>query len=300
MRIAVTGPTGTIGTEIVNLALESGYEVIAIVRPGSDRISNLRDNSHLKIIECNISDYITLEGKEQCDAFIHLAWMKTTNGKRDDVYSQNDNITYCLDAVRLASSWGAKAFIGAGSQAEYGNSDEDLSPSTPINPTSGYGIAKYAAGRLSKMYCSQLGIRFCWVRILSVFGINDLKTTLISYLLDCFTKNVPPELTKCEQVWDYLYAKDAAKALILLCTKGVDGKTYVLGSGTRRLLKDYVLAMKEVTESHAEPVFGVKPYYPHQAMRLCADISELTKDTGFVPEYTFEDGIRDILSHRVR
>ena len=35
-------------------------------------------------------------------------------------------------------------------------------------------------------------------------------------------------------------------------------------------------------------------------MRLCADISELTKDTGFVPEYTFEDGVRDILSHRVR
>ncbi len=296
MIIAVTGPTGTIGSEIVDYALHSGHKVIAIVRPGSARNSGLPSDPDLKVIECDMSDYRSLEGLERCDIFIHLAWMKTSNGERDDVYCQTENITYALDAVRLAHSWGASSFVGAGSQAEYGNCDGDLTADTPVNPTSGYGIAKYSAGRLCRMYCSQLGIRFCWVCILSVFGRNDLKTTLISYLIDSFTSNISPQLTACEQVWDYLYAKDAARALVLIGEKGVDGKTYVLGSGDKRLLKEYVLAVKNITGSSADPVFGVKPYYPHQAMRLCADIGELTRDTGFVPEYTFEDGIRDILS----
>ncbi len=298
MIIALTGPTGTIGSEIVSYALMSGHKVIAIVRPGTSRGANLPSDPNLKVLECDISEYCSLEGHEHCDVFIHLAWMKTTNGQRDDVYSQTDNITYSLDAVRLAHSWGATSFVGAGSQAEYGSTETDLSADTPVNPTSGYGIAKYSAGRLCRIYCSQLGIRFCWVRILSVFGKNDLKTTLISYLLDCFTNNISPELTRCEQIWDYLYAKDAARALLLISTKGTDGRTYVLGSGTKRPLSEYVLAIKDVTGSDAEPKFGVKPYYPHQAMRLCANIGELTRDTGFVPEYTFEDGIRDILASR--
>ena len=298
MRYAITGPTGVIGSEIVSMALAEGHEVLAVVRPGSSRLGNLPAHKDLKVIECELSAYGSLDIDEKCDVFIHLGWENTLNGQRDDVRTQVDNIRYSLDAVELAHRWGASVFIGAGSQAEYGHSDEDLSPDTPTRPTSGYGIAKCAAGRLCALRCGQLGMRFCWVRILSVFGTNDSKSTLIGYLLDSFSEGRVPELTRCEQVWDYLYAKDAARAFLLISDKGRDGATYVLGSGSRRTLKEYVLALRDTVGSTQEPEFGKKPYYAHQAMRLCADISKLTEDTGFVPEYSFEDGIRDILKSR--
>lgn len=298
MRYAITGPTGAIGSEIVRLALSEGHEVLAIVRPNSSRLGNLPEHRNLKIIECELSQYDSLPSNEKCDVFIHLGWGNTLNGQRDDVRIQVDNIGYALDAVDLAHRWGASAFIGAGSQAEYGHSDEDLTSDTPTRPTSGYGIAKCAAGRMCGLRCSQLGMRFCWVRILSVFGPNDSKSTLISYLLESFLDGRVPELTECEQVWDYLYAKDAARAFLLIGDKGRDGSTYVLGSGSKRTLKEYVLALRDTVGSSLGPEFGKKPYYPHQAMRLCADISKLTEDTGFVPEYSFEDGIRDILKNR--
>ncbi|MBD8950602.1 MAG: hypothetical protein EGR94_12265 [Blautia obeum] len=43
------------------------------------------------------------------------------------------------------------------------------------------------------------------------------------------------------------------------------------------------------------PGIGARPYPPGAVRNLCADIDSLTKDTGFVPEYTFEEGIKETL-----
>ena len=56
MRIAITGPTGAIGSEMVRLALAEGNEVIAIVRPDSKRSCNLPEHAKLTVVECDISD----------------------------------------------------------------------------------------------------------------------------------------------------------------------------------------------------------------------------------------------------
>ena len=297
MRIAITGPTGAIGSEMVRLALAEGDEVIAIVRPDSKRSGNLPEHPKLTVIECNISDYKSIQGKYNCEVFYHLAWAKTFGAERDDVKTQIDNISYSIEAVELAHSWGAKAFVGVGSQAEYGHSNVPLNGSLPVNPESGYGIAKYASGKLCSLRCQQLGIRFNWARVLSVYGENDADHTLIMYLLKTLLKGDVPELTKCEQTWDYIYAEDCARAIISIGQRGKDGKTYCIGSGKPRKLREYVESLRDVIDPTLELRFGVKEYYPHQAMVLCADISELTADTGFVPRYSFEEGITKVVKY---
>ena len=90
----------------------------------------------------------------------------------------------------------------------------------------------------------------------------------------------------------HLYSR-AARAFVLAATKGKDGSIYPIGSGMVRPLKDYILDIKNAANPNAEVAFGEVDYYPGQVMYLCADIKELTKDTGFVPEYTFERGIKE-------
>jgi len=291
MRIAITGPTGTIGIALAEAALNEGHEITAIVRPGSDRIRSLPGSDKLTIIECDISNYKNIMGTEKCDMFFHLAWNKTFGEGRDDVRSQLKNIEYTLDAVDLANSWNASVFVGAGSQAEYGKKDEKLRGSTRTDPISGYGIAKYSAGKFSRIRCEQFGMRHCWARILSVYGEGDAPYTLISYLIDTLTKGDVPELTRCEQIWDYIHSYDAARALFMIGLHGKDGKTYCIGSGNGRPLKDHVCDVRDAIDPTLELKFGVKDYYPNQPMMLCADISELTEDTGFVPKYDFKEGI---------
>lgn len=291
MKIVVTGATGMIAAALIQYSLRKGDEVIAVARRASARLSSIP--AGVTVLYADLKDYASFTPKEKADVFFHLAWDKTSVAGRDDAATQERNIAYTLDAVALAKRMGCTAFVGAGSQAEYGAAPygRRLTPETPCNPQSGYGIAKFAAGRLSALACGQVGMRQSWARILSVYGRGDAPTTLISYLISAFRRGETPALTKCEQVWDYLYAEDCAAALYAIGRAGKHQKAYPVGSGAPRLLSEYVAAVREAVEPAAQIAFGAKDYYPHQPMYLVADISELTKDTGFIPQYTFEEGI---------
>ena len=107
-----------------------------------------------------------------------------------------------------------------------------------------------------------------------------------------------PQYTKGEQIWDYLHEDDAAAALFLAAENGRDGRTYVLGSGQGKPLAEYIKALHEAVGA-PPPVLGEAPYTEKQVMRLVADISALTKDTGFVPAVTFEEGIRRTVEEKI-
>ena len=294
-KIVVTGATGCVGSAIVRRALAQGMEVTCIVHEGSKRLSNLPQDEKVKIVECNLSDYASLQLGEGYDTFIHMAWEKTFGASRDDAEVQMRNIQYTLDACHLAKRCGCQVFVGAGSQAEYGVQSVDLTPDLPVNPESGYGIAKYAAGKLSAMLCKSLGIRQNWVRILSVYGPNDGENTLISYIIRELKAGRSPELTKCEQIWDYLYADDAADAILAISEKGIDGKAYPLGSGKGRKLYEYVDDIRNIISPSIKIKFGMKDYYPHQPMYLVADINEITNDVLWMPSHSFLDGVKKII-----
>lgn len=293
-KLILTGATGMIGSAIVREALKQDYDITCIVRKNSSRIKNIPQNSRVHIIDADIAEYKNLELKEKYDIFMHLAWNKTSVGGRDDVDSQLKNIEYTLDAVRLAKRCGCSVFIGAGSQAEYGVQTIPLSPNLPVNPESGYGIAKYTAGKLSFLLCNQLGVRFNWMRILSVYGKNDGENTLISYCIRELKNGRSPELTKCEQIWDYLNCDDAARAFLTVAEHGVDGKFYPLGSGNGRKLSNYIEDIQQIVNPDVPIGFGKKEYYPHQPMYLVADVSEFTADTGWKTEVEFKKGIEEI------
>ncbi len=295
-KYVITGATGLIGRALIKEVTAAGNEVIALVNPDSRRAKDLEEcvdvRGTLKVLPCSVDSYGDFDASGICaDAFIHLAWAKTSHLDRDDVYSQLGNVEYTLDAVRLAARMGCSSFVGAGSQAEFGRVSTAISGDTPANPESAYGIAKYTAGKLSATLAGKLGMRHNWVRILSIFGEDDAPTTLISYLVKCFSEGTVPELTKCEQTWDYMYVRDAARAIICVADRGVDKRIYCIGSGNGRRLSEYVCAVRDVFAPDSEINFGAKEYYPHQPMFLVADISELEADTGFRVKYNFEEGV---------
>lgn len=293
-HILLTGATGMIGSAIVRAALLQDYDITCLVRKNSPRIKNIPQNERVHIVDCDISGYATVELTQKYDIFMHLAWNKTTVGGRDDVDSQLANIQHTLDAVRLAHRAGCSVFIGAGSQAEYGVQKVPLTPDLPCNPESGYGIAKYTAGRLSALLCKQLGVRFNWLRILSVYGKHDGENTLISYVIRELKAGKSPELTPCEQIWDYLHCDDAARAFLAVAERGVDGKVYPLGSGQGRRLSEYIEDIRSAINPDIPLGFGKKEYYPHQPMFLVADVRALEEDTGWKAEMEFKEGIREI------
>ena len=274
-RIVVTGATSMIGVALIEECIKHEIEVYAVVRKSSAKQNRLPDSSRVHLIDSSLETLEQLPEliPENCDTFFHIAWGNTGENRNRSTELQSRNIGFTLAAVRAASALGCKRFIGAGSQAEYGPMDvERISPDSPTNPTTPYGASKLASGHLAGMLCRELGMECIWPRIFSVYGIYEKETTMIASGLRKMLRNEPTEFTP-----------------------GRDGAVYCVGSGHARPLREYILKMAEITGTE-EPGIGMRPYPSGAVMNLCADTDNLYEDTGFVPEYTFEDGIRETIA----
>lgn len=317
-KVVITGATGAIGRALVSVCIKAGYEVLAVVHRNSQRASELEKIEHCKVLYLNLSEYANAldEMKEQgvviddlsvqdskaistheqatmndYKFFFHLAWAAAFGKDRENLPLQLENVCASLAAVRFAKALGCSTFIGSGSQAEYGRVKGKLSPDTPTFPETGYGSAKLCAGQMTRLVCEQVGMKQIWTRILSVYGPFDREETLISTAINDMMNNRDTSFTSCDQMWDYIYSEDAARAMLLCAQKGKHGSVYVIGSGEAHPLKQYLQKIAEITNYKKEIGFGKRAYNDKQVMHLEADTSALT-ELGFKQQVSFEEGIR--------
>lgn len=299
-KIIITGATSMIGIAIIHAVMREspGTKIYAAVREGSFHKARLPHDKRLSVIECSANHYGRLPDmiKEKCDVFYHIAWTATGRHRDDSVTEQERNIAYTLDALNAAYALGCRKFIGAGSQAEFGPQDAwKISPGTPVNPVTAYGVAKYAAGSLASMQAERLGMDCLWVRIFSVYGLFEKERTMIQSSIKKLKAGERPFFTAAEQRWDYLYSEDAGEAFYKIGEKATGRKVYCLGGGTARPLKEYIQIMGKMVNGDVPLGIGELPYPEHAVMNLCADISDLRGDTGWEPVTSFEEGIAKTL-----
>lgn len=297
-KAILTGPTGAVGVSLIEEMMRNNVRVTAICRENSPHLDAIPQSNLVDVVECNLDHLKDLVGKlpKDYDAFYHFGWDGPWGPARADLSLQTRNVLYALDAVELAKDIGCKVFIGAGSQSECGHVDGVLHPDMPCNPDNGYGIGKLTAGQMTRLKCREYGIRHEWVRIVSMYGPHDRTYTMVMSSILRMLKGERVQFTKGDQIWDYIYNKDAARAFRLVAESGRDGAIYLFGTGKPQRLKDYILMIRDAVNPELEIGLGELDYYPNQVMHLEADISNLTADTGFVPEYSFEEGIRETVA----
>lgn len=296
-QVVIDGVTSMLGLALLNECISNEIKVLAIARTDSRRLNAVPESKFVRVVKCNLEGLkeLKIEDAEDSEVYYHFAWGNTFTDERKDVFLQIPNIQYTLDAVQLAKRLGCRLFVGAGSQAEYGRVSGRIGPDTPVEPDVAYGIAKYAAGKMAKVLCEELGMEYIWTRTFSVYGIGDNATTLVMYAIDKLLKGEKPSFTRAEQKWDYLYSKDAGRAFRLIGEKGKNGRVYCIGSGQNRELKDYIYLIREAIDGSLPLGIGEREYAPLQVMNLLSDITLLREDTGFEPQYTFEEGIRETI-----
>lgn len=294
-KVVITGATGSVGIGLIEELIKQDICILALCHKESKRVNNIPKHPLIRIKYCNLDELCTVQINSNYDVFFHLAWQGTTGEGRIEHRQQIKNIQYTCDAVELAEKLGCHTFVGVGSQAEFGRKNEKLSGNTYGKPENAYGIAKLCAGMLTRTMCEEKKIKHIWIRLLSVYGPYDNENSFIISTVKNMIQNKDIFCTQGKQIWDYLYYKDAAKAIILLSQKGKSYKSYCVGSGEEVTIKDYIKQIRIYTNSSSKIVWGAIPYSKNQVMYLCADINELKQDTGFCQEFTFERGIKEII-----
>jgi len=296
-QIAVTGATSAIGVTLIRECMKRGIRVLAFVNPASLRKDVIPDHPLVTEIPLSLDEMAAFEPKGlHADAFIHLAWGHTKSTERNDLKSQQENIGTCLDAVRLASKLGCQVFLGAGSQAEYGKKRERITEVTETEPDTPYGITKLEAEGKSRELCAELGIRHVWPRIFSAYGPYTGMQTVLMYEINELLNGRVPQMSDGEQLWDFIYLTDVAKALLALAEKGRDKEVYNIASGESRKLKEFLELTRDAVDPEMPVALGAIPRASNTAYYLDADISKITSETGWKPEVPFEKGIRETVT----
>lgn len=295
-HIAVTGANSSIGMAVIEECIRRGIEVTAIFRFSS--VTAIRVPNHVLIhkVNCDLAGLhnIKLPGV-QCDAFLHLAWWKSKNTERNVLAPQVENIRYALDAVDLAQRLGCHTFMGAGSQAEYGQKAENLTESMRETPSTAYGIAKLCTGQMTRLSCQNKGIRHLWPRILSTYGPWSPYQTVLYYEIRELLSGREPQLSGGEQIWDFIYLRDTAKAILALLCSGHDGEIYLIGSGKARQLKEFFCETRDAVDPALPLALGVLPYASETVMHLGCSIEKIQRDTDWQPQTSFAQGIRETI-----
>ncbi len=299
MKIFLTGSSGFVGSFLLrNLLNSTRCEVAVLLRDSTSawRIQDLLpkvtvvtgDLNGLNLIESELLAF-------NPDVFIHLAWNGVFAENRND-HSQWKNISSTLELVELANRLNVKVWIGLGSQAEYGPSQNKINESCATHPTTMYGISKLAAQGLSERLCEQFGIRYAWFRLFSSYGPTDNPQWLIPYAINKLLKNESPNFTPAEQLWDYIHVRDVASAISSVIFHSNAQGIFNLGSGNVVPLRLIIEKIRDITNPSATLNFGALTYRPDQVMHLEADIDRLFGATGWRPSISLDDGLYETVN----
>ncbi len=295
MRCLVTGASGHIGAFLTKALLKRGCEVAVLVRPQSNlwRIDDVRDQVTLVYGALgNLAGTPETLNAWKPEAVFHCAWEGVTGAYRNDPAQITRNVVGSLELFEVAQAAGMRAWVGIGSQAEYGVVDGVLREDLVPQPVTSYGLAKLCLGMMTEKLCAMMDIRFIWLRLLATYGPMDAPQHMIPSLIGRLLAGEEPALTLGGQRWDYLYVTDAADAICRLVLETPASGVFNLGSGQAPAVRELAEAMRNRINPALSLNFGTVAYPPDQVMHLQADVSKLQAATGWSPQVTLDEGLR--------
>lgn len=263
-KVLLTGSTGFVGSHIAETLIDSGHQVICLIRA----TSNLKWLSALKV-EYRLCDFGKTDAFSSClkdvDVIVHSAAVLRAFNK-DAYYEINQRITGQLAKSALEHKPDLRKFIYISSQAAMGPSSS-FTPKQilePENPVSDYGKSKLAGEK--ELQILQNKIPFTIFRPSSVYGPRDKD---IFFLFRLAERGLRPKPIKKKYV-QMLYVKDLACAVAKAIENNrTDNKTYFIGEENPYSIDEIAKSIGEVINKKTIPLF-----IPDFALRIVSFFSE--------------------------
>jgi nucleoside-diphosphate-sugar epimerase len=287
-RIVVTGATGFIGAQVLAELTGRGVEVHAVSRapprggPEAGVVWHRIDL--LETVPASILEAIR---PSHC---LHLAWEATPGRYR----TARENYDWVAASVRFARAFhlaGGRSFTLAGSCAEYALPSAVCDEfGTPLADDCAYAVCKAATARLLAALARDTGARFNAGRIFYIYGPGEPAGKLVASICRALAAGQAIPLTSGDDVVDYIFAADVARALVRLALSDLAGPVNI-GSGQGARVRDIATRLGEIAGRPELLQFG-KLELGREPVRIVAATTRLTRELGVEPQVTLDQGLR--------
>ena len=302
MKALVTGGAGFIGSTLSERLLEQGASVRAIdaftdfyPRPLKERnLENLRGRAGYEFIEGDLRELDLSAALEGITHVFHLAaqaGVRRSWGQEFQVYTGlNIDSTQCL--LEACATKPIERLVYASSSSVYG--DDVAIPMTETalpQPVSPYGVTKLAAEQLCHLYFVNYGVPAVSLRYFTVYGPRQRPDMGFNRFFSAVLAGKPLiQFGDGLQTRDFTFVADAVTATAAAAVRGVPGRVYNIGGGSRVSLREVFdliarVSGRKVTIDQQGPQKGdMRDTY--------ADTTRARQDLAFAPSVTLEEGLR--------
>ena len=303
MKALVTGVAGFIGSTLAEKLLADGADVVGLdcftdyyPRPIKERnLSALTGQARFRFVESTIQQ-ADLPGllKDRTHVF-HLAaqaGVRKSWGRDFGVYTVNNiEATQVLLEAAAGAAPALERIVYASSSSVYGDGvampmREDALPQ-PVSP---YGVTKLAAEQLCYLYYANYGVPAVALRYFTVYGPRQRPDMGFHKFLRAAIRGEPITVYgDGEQTRDFTFVHDAVAATAAAAVRGVPGRVYNIGGGSRVSINQVFEMIGRV--SGRPPRIDVDPAQKGDMRHTYADTSLAQADLGFRPTVGLEEGI---------
>ena len=311
IRALITGITGFAGSHLAEHLLSKGMDVYGTIRWRSPtgNIDHIKDR--ITLIETDVKDAHStrkLINDSDPDYLFHLAAQSfvptSINAPQETIAINVIGTINILEAV-LMSSCNPRIQI-AGSSEEYGLVYPDELPITETNklrPLSPYGVSKVAQDNLGFQYFHSYGMRIVVTRAFNHTGARRgevfVTSNFAKQIAGIEKGNIPIIKTgNLEPERDFSDVRDIAKAYLLSLQKGKDGEVYNICSEKSVKIKDMLnILLSYATVKNIKIMKDLKRLRPSDVLIQRGDCTKFSKLTGWKPEITFNQTMKDLLNY---
>lgn len=299
MKVLVTGGAGFIGTFLIPALLEEGAEVVAFdiasspatVQPFRDRIVYIRGD-----LASPEDLYRAIVIHRPSDIF-HLGSLLAGPCEENPALGFKVNFGSTLTLMDAAAALKVQRFILASSISVFGkDAVEPVKDDAPKNPANVYGQTKLACEHMLHWYARQRGVDARALRFTWVFGpgrTTGITALYSSLLLDAIAQGRPIEVPNPEETGDWLYVKDAVRALLTLWKADkASQRIYNIAGGVHSIRQ--VLEIAQRLRPQAQVAYGAdgKRFSPYPA---AYDDTPARRELGWRPAYSIEAAVEEHL-----
>jgi dTDP-glucose 4,6-dehydratase len=324
MKLLITGGAGFIGSHVVRLFVNKypDYQIVNLDKltyaGNLANLTDVQDAPNYSFVRGDITDAAFLDqlfADQQFDGVVHLAAESHVDRSITDPMSfvltnvvgtvnllNAAKTAWAIGGKASASAFGGKRFYHVSTDEVYGslhNDDEFFLENTPYDPQSPYSASKAASDHFVRAYGNTYKLPVVLSNCSNNYGPNHFPEKLIPLMIHNIRNNRPlPVYGKGENVRDWLYVVDHARAIDAVFHDGRLGETYNIGGFNEWKNIDLVHLLCRIMDrkldradgSSAQLITYVTDRAGHD-LRYAIDANKIMTELGWQPSLQFEEGL---------